>query len=424
MYKFKIFPNRTARQTFFVLFIGFIIILFATLFVFNSILQVSRSRFDSSQQIHRVIQIYGRVKNSLKDKKPRLIKLNRNQNVRARLGSHPIKSAQQFSVPTELKIIQWFKAHPRSRRIALKLNKKKWLNIIIMAPKERFWWLMVGFGLLAIILIILIALLCAWAVKRSTVSLTDLAKAAKHLGVDINAPALTKTKNKELNEIITAFNQVQIRIRKLVVDRTQMLAAISHDLRTPITRLKLRAESLEDAKQYEKIIADLEEMEDMITSVLIFSREDACHEALEHFDLNALLESLCNDLIDTGFDILYRSEIDRLPFFGCIGALKRTFTNLINNAVKYGKRAEVYLKRKNNTITIEIDDNGPGIPEEDIAKVFEPFYRVDQSRSRKTGGTGLGLTIARDIVHAHGGDISLMNRVEGGLRVIVSLPLQ
>ncbi|MGD9153352.1 MAG: ATP-binding protein [Gammaproteobacteria bacterium] len=421
----KIFPGKTAWQTFLILFFGFIIILLAALFVSNAIWQIAqRHQPDFTQKIHKVVQIYDRVKLSFKDKKPRLIKVTDSQRIRAHLANHPAKMAQQFLKPTEVQIIQWFKAHPGSRRIALKLENGKWLNIVIIPSRRHLWWAFAGFGLLAIILIALVILLCAWAVKRLAVPLSDVAKAAKHLGVDINMPLLAKTNNPEINEIIDAFNQVQTRIRKMINDRTQMLAAISHDLRTPITRLKLRAESFEDAAQHDKMIADLQEMEDMITSVLLFAREDACNEVLEKFDLNALLESLCDDLIDAGFDVSYQSSITRLPFFGCIGTLKRAFANLINNAVKYGKQAEVSLKQKDNLATIEIIDNGPGIPEADLLKVFEPFYRVDQSRSRKTGGTGLGLTIARDTIIAHNGEIVLMNLPGGGFKVIVTLPLE
>jgi signal transduction histidine kinase len=420
----KIFPSKIARQTFLILFFSFIIILLAALFVSNGVWQIARRRPDITQKIHKILQIYNRTKFSFKDKKPRLIKITNNRDIRARLANHPAKSAQQFLEPTSTQIIQWFKAHPKSRRIALKLDNGKWLNVVIVPSRQHLWWVIAGFGLLAIILIVLVILLCAWAVKRLTVPLTDVAQASKYLGVDINMPPLAKTDNQELNEIINAFNQVQIRIRKLINDRTQMLAAISHDLRTPITRLKLRAESFEDTEQCNKIITDLEEMEDMISSVLLFAREDVCNEVLEKFDLNALLESLCSDLADTGFNVSYQSSVSRLPFFGCINTLKRAFTNLINNAVKYGQQAEVILKRKDNTAIIEINDNGPGIPEEVLTKVFEPFYRVDQSRSRKTGGTGLGLTIARDTIIAHNGEIMLMNLPQGGFRVTVTLPLE
>lgn len=420
----KIFPSRTARQTFLILFFSFIIILLAALFVSNRIWQVAQHQPDSSRQIHKIVQIYNRVESSFKNKKPRLIKVTNNQNIRARLVGHPAKNAQQFLEPTSTQIIQWFKAHPKSRRIALRLTNGKWLNIIIVPSKQHFWWAIFGFSLLAIILIVLVMLLSAWAIKCLAVPLTDVAKASKYLGVDVNMPPLAKTSNAELNEIINAFNQVQIRIRKLINDRTQMLAAISHDLRTPITRLKLRAESFEDTQEYQKIIADLEEMEDMIASVLLFARFDARNETLERFDLNALLESLCNDLVDTGFKVDYQSEAARLPFYGCINTLKRAFTNLINNAVKYGQRAEVFLKQKDNKVIIEINDQGSGIPEEVLTKVFEPFYRVDKSRSRKTGGTGLGLTIARDTIIAHNGEITLINLPEGGLRVTVILPLE
>ena len=147
-------------------------------------------------------------------------------------------------------------------------------------------------------------------------------------------------------------------------------------------------------------------------------------ENMERFDLNALLESLCDEMVDVGHAVHYESDIQRWPYFGRIGALKRAFSNLIENAIKYGSEAEVMLKRVDNGVQIKIIDQGPGIPEDQFEKVFAPFYRVDQSRSPKTSGTGLGLAVARDIVRAHGGDITLFNRELKGLIVLVMLPLQ
>jgi signal transduction histidine kinase len=217
---------------------------------------------------------------------------------------------------------------------------------------------------------------------------------------------------------------MQDRVRRLLHDRTQMLAAISHDLRTPITRLQLRAEYLQGTNQYDKAIADLKEMENMISSILSFARDHVRSENMERFDLNALLQTLCDDLADVGSHVVYHSELQRMPYFGRIVALKRAINNLIENAVKYGDRAEVSLKQTDKELQIRISDEGPGIPQDQLEKVFAPFYRVDTARSPKKSGTGLGLAVARDIIRAHGGEIRLYNREPHGLTAVISLPRQ
>jgi signal transduction histidine kinase len=218
-----------------------------------------------------------------------------------------------------------------------------------------------------------------------------------------------------------AFNQMQERIRRFVEDRTQMVAAIAHDLGTPITRLRLRAEYVEDEEQRQKVLGDLEEMEQMIASTLAFAREDGVNEPRETFDLNSLLESICDDFADAGQAVEFRAD-GRLAYDFRLVALRRAFTNLIENAVKYGSSAQVLVEERPDAIVVRIDDDGPGIPEEAMEQVFEPFRRLDESRSRETGGTGLGLAVARSIVRSHGGDVILRNRAEGGLRSEVILP--
>jgi len=266
--------------------------------------------------------------------------------------------------------------------------------------------------------------MCAWAVKRLATPLGLFVNATKRFGVDVDAPPLALQGPPELQEVIVAFNEMQARVKRLLNDRTQMLAAISHDLRTPITRLQLRAEYLEDTNQYDKAIADLNEMENMISSVLSFARDHTQEEAMQRFDLNALLETLCNDMEDLGHDAVYHSDGSRAPYFGRISASRRAFTNLVENAIKYGEKVDVILKKVGDDILeVKISDSGPGIPESQMEKVFSPFYRVDAARSLQKAGAGLGLAVARDVIRAQGGDIQLSNREPRGLMVQVSLPL-
>jgi signal transduction histidine kinase len=202
-----------------------------------------------------------------------------------------------------------------------------------------------------------------------------------------------------------------------------MLAAISHDLRTPITRLKLRAEFIDDDDQRGKMLKDLEEMEEMITATLAFARDDVDHEPLKTVDVTALLSDVVADARTAGHDVAYHGT-GEINVRGRPLALKRAVTNLLDNAVKYGMRARIDSQKRDDTVVIVIDDDGPGIPQADHERVFAPFVRLEASRSRETGGTGLGLTIARNVIRGMGGDVELGTPGDAGLRVRVILPLE
>jgi len=200
-----------------------------------------------------------------------------------------------------------------------------------------------------------------------------------------------------------------------------MLAAVSHDLRTPITRLRLRAEHIISQRQRGKFLADLEEMEKMISSMLSFAKEDSLLESTVIVDLRAMLRSLCDDLSDRGFEVSFHLE-GRLPYSCRPLSLRRCFTNLLDNAIKYGARADVNVEFRASSILVHIDDHGPGIPEALRDEAFRPFNRLERSRNRETGGSGLGLTVARTLARAHGGDVVLSGAPNGGLRATVVLP--
>ncbi len=257
--------------------------------------------------------------------------------------------------------------------------------------------------------------------RRASAPLAAFAAAAERLGTDIDAPALTEGGPAEVRRATRAFNEMQARLRRFVRDRTTMLAAISHDLRTPLTRLRLRAELLDDGEERRKLLKDLEEMQAMIGATLDFARAEAAREASVSFDLAALLQSLADDAADTGADVGYDGP-DHAPCRGRVIALKRAFGNLVDNAVAYGKTARLSLAPSPNGWAAIVDDDGPGIPTEDLTRVFEPFHRRETSRARSGEGVGLGLAIARSVILAHGGEIALSNRPEGGLRATVALP--
>ncbi len=200
-----------------------------------------------------------------------------------------------------------------------------------------------------------------------------------------------------------------------------MLAAISHDLRTPLTRLRLRTEMMEDAEQREKMLGDLMEMEQMVGASLAFAREESTTEPAEIHNLKHLVESVCADATETGMPVtLGTAEPVRILMRP--GALKRAIVNILDNAVQYGGAAEVSLTRSEDEAVLRIVDHGPGIPESERENVLRPFYRCEGSRSRDTGGIGLGLSIASDAISAHGGQLALLETPGGGLTVEIRLP--
>ncbi len=266
-----------------------------------------------------------------------------------------------------------------------------------------------------------------WAARRVARPLEVLAHGATRAGAGL-APdfAVPEPAPREVGAIASALASMHARLRGVVDDRTRMLAAISHDLRTPLTRLRLRAEQIPDPEERAKAAADIDEMERMIAETLAFARADALETGAERFDLAALLHSLVDDRIDLGADVALEGA-DAPPPGGLVvegrpGALRRALDNLVSNALAHGTHARLSLEAGAEHIRIHVDDAGPGVPPHELERVFAPFYRLEASRSRSTGGAGLGLAVARDIARAHGGDVVLVNRPGGGLRATLSLP--
>jgi len=271
------------------------------------------------------------------------------------------------------------------------------------------------------IICVVSAVLSLWFAGRFSRRLREFANAAEDLGRSAEAPALPEGGPAELRLATRAFNRMQERLRRFVHDRTQMLAAISHDLRTPLTRMRLRAEFVEDDEQRGKMLHDIGEMEAMISATLAFARDDVTREPRKEEDLDEMLDHMCEAMREAGQDAHYE-PIGPVPVKCSPVALRRALGNLLENAIKYGQRARARLARINGHLLLEIDDDGPGIPRDMQESVFQPFFRLDSSRNRDTGGVGLGLSVARTIIRGHGGDITLFNRPEGGLRVMVMMP--
>ncbi len=305
--------------------------------------------------------------------------------------------------------------------VSINLASGRWLNMrtLVRTQPPTFEGLaLVSMAATAIVLVVIVV----FTVRRTTRPLRELAGAAERFGRGEATAPLPERGPSDVRQTIVAFNAMQDRLRRFVDDRTRMLAAISHDLRTPITSLRLRAELVEDAETRKAMMATLADMQTMVEATLAFAKDEAAAESTRTVDLAALLDSLCDDLAAMGKDVVCE-DAERFALACRPSALRRALSNLIENAVIYGTRANVRLQRDKDNAVIEIDDDGPGIAETDRTRVFEPFVRLEMSRSKQTGGIGLGLSIARTIVHAHGGDIALVNRPEGGLRARVSLPI-
>lgn len=271
------------------------------------------------------------------------------------------------------------------------------------------------------ILLVAVVVLSLVAVRWATRPLKTLADAADELGRNIHRPPMEESGPLEVARAARAFNTMQVRLTAYLRERTSVLAAMSHDLKTPVTRLRLRAELLGDPQLRQKFTADLEEMESMVAATLDFLRGTAGSEPVQPVDMTALLESLQADLAEVGSLIRIEGRVVQ-PYTGQPAALKRCVRNLVENAVKYGQAASVVVDDNGDRLQILVRDEGPGIPEAELERVFDPFYRLEGSRSRDTGGTGLGLTIARSIAESHGGRLTLVNRPAVGLEARLTLP--
>jgi signal transduction histidine kinase len=304
--------------------------------------------------------------------------------------------------------------------VSVRLDDGSWVNFssTALGANQHGDWnvltIMICFG---VAIIVIGVLLLRWATRP----LRNLALAAERFSLDQAPRPLPENGPAEVRHAARAFNTMGERIQRLVAERMQALAAVSHDLRTPITRLRLRSELLEDAATRDLIDADLSEMEGMIDSTLEFLRGGVTSEAIRPIDLVTVIETIVDQHADQGKQIVL-SGVSHGRVLGRLLALKRAFWNVIGNAVKYADQAWVKVEETPSNLSITVEDNGPGIPEAEMERMFQPFVRLDESRGRETGGSGLGLTIARAVVRSHGGEILLSNRPEGGLKVLITLP--
>lgn len=424
MIPFKFFvANKTAFKTWLILMIAMLLILFMSLFINSLYFMRSHAFFDERKAQLNLIRTLLIAKALPPQELKKELWLLERDYLRIFLSNKPPNNSLIITEKDYKNLGKWIEEHHLKKLIvSVALPQNQWLVVQVHHQKHS-WFFIIGMWVSDLLLLFFLIFICWWAVRNLTLPTMDFIAAAKNFGIDIQSPPMALNGPPEIQEITRALNEMQARSRKILHDRTQILAAISHDLRTPITRLQLRAESLKDTPQYEKILSDLNDMEKMITSILSFAQDYTRSETMERFDINALLQSICDDIKDSGGLINYSGPENRIAFWGRLLSIKRALNNLIENAIKYGEQAEVSLRQENEIASIKISDQGPGIPNEEFENVFTPFYRINRARSPEKSGSGLGLTVARDIIRAHGGDITLHNRDSGGLTVHITLPL-
>jgi signal transduction histidine kinase len=328
------------------------------------------------------------------------------------------REAESFLVRWALRFYR--PPNPLCERVLIRLPDQSGFVLTVLSP--RILTPPPLLNMPSMMLFVFSVALLAYAVARMTMRpLADLALAASNLGRDIHHPPLAIRGATEIRQASTAFNAMQARIGQHISQRTQMLAAITHDLQTPLTRLRLRLEKVQDTELREKLIGDLSAMQLMVREGLDLARSIDSTETMQLLDIDSLLDSVCSDAVDAGQALELHGQVGVCIMARPI-ALRRCLMNLIDNALKYGKSAKVSIALSANAVCIRIRDDGPGIAPDQLQRVFEPFYRIETSRSREFGGTGLGLTIAANLAEQHGGSIRLANHPEGGLEVVLELP--
>ena len=309
--------------------------------------------------------------------------------------------------------------------LELRLADGRWLHV--QALEDQGWtsqspvdMMLDYFWRIYLVRIIVLVFIALFAVRLAIRPLNELALAAQALGQDIGRQPLHVKGPAEVRRAAEAFNLMQQRLLDSLAERTRFLAAVSHDLRSPITRLRLRTEMLDDEQQKQRFRKDLTDMEGLVSTTLDFVSSGEINEAQQLIDINALLQSVQADLEDIGEHVTLVGRATR-PVSGYARSLKRCVQNLLENAVRYACDVHVIIDEQPEHLTITVRDNGPGIAPEQLTHVLEPFYRLEASRNSATGGYGLGLSIAQTVAVAHGGTLELRNRAQGGLDAVLTL---
>lgn len=303
--------------------------------------------------------------------------------------------------------------------LSLRLPDDSWLNFNLFASEHaRSSNTLFSMSLMALAVVAMSLLMARWL----TLPIRRVAKAVATLSPDDPTSAIPETGPKEVRNLATSFNAMRRRLADVITRRTRSLAAVSHDLRTPLTRLKLRLNDVSNPDLQRAMAADVDEMEQMIEATLSYLKGSETAEPIRAIDLVALIETIIDDARDAGGDAELTATQGAVVVEARLVGLKRAFSNLVGNALRYGSQVRASIETAGEQVIVRIDDNGPGIPEDKLALVLEPFERLETSRNIETGGVGLGLTIAKANIEANGGTLALSNRPEGGLRATARLP--
>ncbi|MDA5095882.1 ATP-binding protein [Aliiroseovarius sp. KMU-50] len=302
--------------------------------------------------------------------------------------------------------------------LSIAVEGSQWLNVGTRFERPPIQWPFHSMLTFAVSAAVILIVVIWFLLTRLTGPLRRLVGAADRLGRGEDVDELPMIGPTEMRDLTSTFNHMQDRLTRFVADRTRLLAALGHDLRSPLTAMRVRAEMVDDEETRESLVASVEEMQSMVEATLTFARGLAGSEKSEVLDIGDFLEDLRSDMVPS-------FKLEKGPSHDARirpHALRRALRNVIENAERYGGIARVSNQVHPDEFVITVDDDGPGIPALDLERVFDPFFRLEESRSLETGGHGLGLSIARTIIRAHGGDISLSNRAEGGLRATIAIP--
>ncbi len=310
----------------------------------------------------------------------------------------------------------------RTLTLSVRLTDGQWVNARMVTPRPDPWFaLRPALATLLTYLIILGAMI--WIAARLARPLRDLTAAAERFRGQVEPPHVTPRGPADLRRAILAFNAMSERVSAMLDEKDRMLGAIGHDLRTPLASLRIRAETVEPAEEADRMVATIEEMTAMLDDTLALARSGRAVEPVRPVDLNALADTVVEEHRALGHQVEMEPG-DRVTAHIQPNLLRRAIRNLVENAVKYSGSARVRVCARGDWLTVEVEDDGPGIEEAELPRVMEAFYRTEPSRSRGTGGAGLGLTLARAAAQAHGGQLRLRNRPQGGLEAAILLPLE
>ncbi len=305
-------------------------------------------------------------------------------------------------------------------RLSYQMANGKWLNYKEQ-PMHSSYELMVILFLIELLFLSTL-LYHSWSLYRLKIPLKSFKSSAERLGIDINADPIKEKGPLVVRDSANAMNKMQARIQELIKNRTLLLATISHDLKTPITRLKLRSQLLDDSETINKINRDLDEMQNMINGILSFASDDNLLEKKVKFDFISLIYTIIDEYEDMDYTIAFHSEVDTFPIQARKLAIKRSLNNIINNARKYANKTSLTIQQQGHQLVITIQDDGPGIPEDEISEICKAFYRSKSMRNHSSTGSGLGLTVTQEVVNDHNGKLSIENINPHGLSVTITLP--